>query len=89
MGLALYWYVPPTPGIWNSYWIRCTQVLGLVSSGTLNTWQQLNVSRQWSKTNVLILTAAVVLRFDIASDALGSNIVATTTVTLDATVNLL
>lgn len=74
------WYKPTTSSIGNSYWIRATVATGTnltsPSSGTTGTWLQLSSARAWSNTISSVTNKQTRLNIDIASDSLGSNIVA-------------
>lgn len=48
------WYQPATAGIGSSYWIRATLSSGTTpTTGTMNTWQQLDVTRTWENKSGL------------------------------------
>jgi len=75
------WFAPTTPGIGSSYWIRAT----LLSGPTPNTnnvsppfgvWYSLSGSPQWGHNINPLGDALIEILFEIATDAGGSNIVA-------------
>ena len=74
-----WWTAAPATGIGASYWIRVTATgAGGSFTGTLNTWLQLNAARTWNLTNLTSGTIRTrTLTISIASDSLGTNILAT------------
>lgn len=71
------WYSPTTTSIGNNYWARVTVTSGLLSSGTVNSWLQLNTSRTWTLQNDgFDGTLSATIKLEIASDSGGSTIVA-------------
>lgn len=82
------WYSPTTAGIIHTYWIRTTVTSGTLTSGGsgVGTWQQISTSADWDVAATSHTTGptqedtqSAAGRFDIATDAAGSNIVATWT----------
>lgn len=67
------WFSRPLALIGTNYWIRCTVLAGSVASGTTGSWLQLSSDRAWTVTS-----ASTRLQFEIATDALGVTIVAST-----------
>lgn len=81
------WFSPdPTPGIGNSYWIRATLQSGTApASGAVGQWLQLNATRSWTYTapsGEVFSSRHGVLLIQIATDAAGSNIVSSGTISL-------
>lgn len=72
------WFVPGTPGIGGSYWVRATVTAGAADSGTFGVWQRLDVNRSFGIADYLTAGAkSCTIKFEFATDAAGSNIVLT------------
>lgn len=70
------WFTPSgvgTPG--NNYWIRATVTTGALTSGTTGTWIPITSNIAFTKGPNANGSAQATVTFDIASDAIGSNIV--------------
>src|SRR6516164_730751 len=72
------WFTPTTTGIGSGYWIRATATSGSITTGVMNSWLQLSSNASWTK-NATSGAGSVVITFEIATDAGGSNIVLTST----------
>lgn len=71
------WYSPTTTSIGDNYWVRATVTSGSLSSGTVDSWLQLNTFRAWTRQNGGIDgTLSATITLEIASDSGGSTIVA-------------
>lgn len=77
-------------GTGADYWIRWTTTSGALTTGTAGSWLQLSTSRVFGKTRTLngAGTDSVTGTVEIATDAAGANIIATGSITLNATVEL-
>jgi len=65
-----------TPG--NNYWVRATMVSGSLSSGTINTWINITSTVTWGRSDPSGGgSTGCVLYLQLATDAAGSSIVAT------------
>ena len=77
------WYSPTTSAVGAGYWVRADVLAGLpVSTGTTGTWQQLNVTRSWSRAVVSAgggFVSQTRLRIRIATDSAGATVVGTFT----------
>ncbi len=74
-------------GTGANYWVRWTSGIGSLSTGTAGTWQQLNVSRTFGVTFTgLNGSQTATGTVHIATDAGGSNIIATGAFSLNAQV---
>lgn len=83
------WYEPTTTNIGSSYWIRATSGIsaGPRRFGTLNTWIALNILPAWSvEQSGGDGSTDWTLTFDFATDSGGTNIVATASTTLTASI---
>lgn len=79
------WFIPLSAGIGSSYWIRATLSSGNAwTSGTMGSWIQLSSIRTWTTNAAGGSVKSNVTLFEIASDAGGSNIVATGSITTTA-----
>lgn len=80
------WYSPPETGIGAGYWVRATLNSGTSPSGAaLATWLSLaSVARQWTLTRSTQGTSTCSLTISIATDAAGTNVVATGTYVITA-----
>jgi hypothetical protein len=82
--IAKNWFVPNS-AVGASYWVRATLTSGDVpTSGTMNTWLQLNASRSWANAAAGGRNLDSFIKFEIASDAGGVNIVYTGTIEINA-----
>lgn len=81
------WANPKNGTVGDAFWVRVTPTSGTMSSGTTSSWLQLNSDRLWTVSRAVVGTKTCVCTIQIATDAAGSNIVATRAgVTLSATV---
>lgn len=73
------WFTPTTTGIGSSYWVRVTKNSGAnnTSGQALGTWLQLSSNRSWTWVVTGNNSLSANLTIEIATDSLGSNIVAT------------
>lgn len=81
------WYSPATVGIGSSYWIRATLSSGSTpTSGTLNTWLQLNTARSWSNNSGAgaVGTRTSTLSVQVSSSSTGTPVVCSGSVTITA-----
>jgi hypothetical protein len=80
------WTTPITAGIGSSYWIRLTETGGAGTATETGSgrgiWNQLNVDQTFGLSRSANGGAYRTYTVDIASDSGGSNIVATTSVTI-------
>lgn len=82
------WFRPAQAGVGAGYWIRATLASGTTPSGAaLGTWLQLNVNRTWALTRLSLGSVNCSLNISIATDSGGTNIVATGTAGITATVS--
>lgn len=86
--------VPSTSGTWKTgsgtgadYWIRWTTTAGTLTTGTAGTWQQLSTNRTFGRNRTAIGIVSCTGTVEIATDAAGTNIIATGTIVLEAEVN--
>lgn len=83
------WVNPIVPGIGDRHWARLTHNSGSVPTGSpLNTWLQLNINRGWSISRSQVGQSTSQCTLQISTDASGSIIVATRSMTLTASVEL-
>lgn len=70
------WCVPSSSA--PNYYVRCTVTSGTMSAGaTTGVWLSTATTRTWIKTRTVAGTAAVTFTIEIATDAAGTNIIAT------------
>jgi hypothetical protein len=80
------WFTPTTGGVGASYWARVTVNAGALSSGTAGSWVAISSAPLWSRIRSGIGSDQVDFTLQIASDAAGTNIVATKSISLYAEV---
>lgn len=83
--LDSYNWITPTTGS-TSYYVRATLIGGSFSSGTTGTWLALTSNRTWNVTQSGAGTQTANATFEIASDAAGTNVVASANIILTADV---
>ena len=75
------WYAPNTAGIGTSYWVKATLTTGKTpSSGTMGAWTQITTNQAWTNSVAAGGSRDSIVKFQIASDAGGVNIVYTGTI---------
>lgn len=72
----------------GNYWVKATLTSGPAPTGgnVTGTWLQMNANRAWSLSRSTSGESITVLSIQLASDSLGTTVVATASVTLDVTV---
>lgn len=85
--------VPSASGTWKTgsgtgadYWIRWTTTAGTLTTGTAGTWQQLSTNRTFGRNRTILGIVSCTGTVEIATDAAGTNIIATGTIVLEAEV---
>lgn len=73
-------------GTGADYWIRWTTTAGTLTTGTAGTWQQLSTDRAFGRNQTILGSASCTGTVEIATDAAGTNIIATGTIVLVAEV---
>lgn len=73
------WYLPTSSGIGTGFWIRVTKTAGVAntSGSALGSWLAISGTLAWTWSKAGIGTLSATLDVDVATDALGANIVAT------------
>lgn len=78
-----YNWIDPTTGS-SAYYVRATTTSGSFTSGTTGTWLALNTNRTWVLRTTTLGFASVTATFQVATDAAGTNVVASGSVTLSS-----
>ena len=72
------WYAPTSTGVGSFYWARFTLTAGTFTSGTTGTWINLSAGASVTKSVASGTgSASATFTIEIASDAAGTNILAT------------
>lgn len=82
------WYLPTTAAIGNGYWVRANITGDAPAGPASGAWSQLNINRTWSLSQSSVGTKTCTLSLAIATDAGGTNIIATGTATIFVEVSL-
>ena len=79
------WYAPTTGGVGSGFWIRWTNTSGTLSTGTAGSWLALSTSKSFSvEFTPLSGSKSCTGTVELATDAGGSNVVASGSVTITA-----
>lgn len=73
------WFSPTLGGVGSSFWVRVTKTAGTnnTTGAALGVWLSLSAGQSWGWAKSGLGSISATITVDIATDALGANIVAT------------